>query len=256
MKSKDDLVRVLDAARNVVVDGKIPLVFLDEFDSRRSHYPLLLPLLWDGELDVGNRDLRVGRSVFFLAGSRPSLPERLAAAREMFASRAEGPDEDKTLDLFSRINGGVIEVPSLAGESSAAEKVVIAMHLLRARFKKSKMVPRSLLFFVSKVTFRYEARSIATLVNMIRGGPENLDSLPFRDPRDLKESPLAFHLLHEDGARGLSDLWRESTDIAGGQQIRDEFLEEEELGTRAWADVAWSYLALVPEAPPAPLAAE
>lgn len=235
------------------MDGKLPLVFLDEFDSRNSNYPLLLPLLWDGELDVGNRDLRVGRSVFFLAGSRPSLPNRLADAREMFTSKGEIPDEDKLLDLFSRINGGVIEVRSLRGGDSAAEKVVIAMQLLRNRFKMCTTTTRALLAFISRVTFRYEARSIATFINMIRAAPdvtavdkEDLNQLPFQGKEQLKDSPLAFHLMNEDGPRALCDLWRECSEVTGEQLIRDSYLEASDVGpfgTWEWAQFAWTTLA-------------
>jgi hypothetical protein len=119
MESKDDLLRVLDSARNLVVDGKLPLIFLDEFDSDESHYSLLLPLLWDGELDLTNRDLRIGRSIFFLAGSRSSLPKRLEEARDISGAKSSTDDDKKLVDLFSRINGGVIKVPSLSSEDAS-----------------------------------------------------------------------------------------------------------------------------------------
>ena len=254
MQSKENFVRVLDAARNIVVDRHLPLVFLDEFDSLESNYPFLLPLLWDGELDVTNRDLRVGRSMFFLAGSRPTLPKRIVAAREMFEGKGHVSDDDKLVDLFSRINGSVIEVPSLANESSVADKVVVAMHLLRHRFKTCTSVPRALLAFIAKARFRYEARSIATLINLINCGSDagkvkeitaqHLATLPFRDSRELKDSALAFHLVHEDGARGLiDDHWANALKIETRQVIRDEDLEKS-LETPQWPSLALSILNL------------
>lgn len=241
MTSKADLAPVLDAARNYIVDGKMPLVFLDEFDSHESYYPLLLPLLWDGELDVGSGDLRIGKSVFFLAGSRASLPNRLETAREMHGRQTKNKDDDKLVDLFSRINGRVVEIPSLAGsrKKTAPDKVIIAMHLLGQRFKACKEVPRSILAFVAETEFRYEARSIATLINQIslqseepgeqisRLTKEDLNTLPLSETKVLKQSPLTFHLLHEDGEDGLVDAWRSAMEIGGYQRIYDESLDVE-----------------------------
>jgi predicted AAA+ superfamily ATPase len=65
----DDLVQPLDAVRNMKVIDLLPILFLDEFDSNPSNFSLLLPLLWDGELHVGHRDLKLGKVVIILAGS-------------------------------------------------------------------------------------------------------------------------------------------------------------------------------------------
>ncbi|HEY4309167.1 MAG TPA: hypothetical protein VGN12_06915 [Pirellulales bacterium] len=261
MQSKEDFLRVLDAARNVVIDGKLPLVFLDEFDCDERYYPLLLPLLWDGELGVANRDLRLGRSVFFLAGSRHSLPKRLGDAREMFTTRGRkhvSNEDDKLVDLFSRINGGVIEVPSLTATESRADKVALAMHLLRHRFKSCVSVPRGLLAFIARAHFSYEARSIATVVDAIRVpdpdsllvlNKNDLASLPFANDEVLKESPLAFHLADEYGAQGLSNCWNKAITIEGDQMIRDSGLDERRLGTLEWAQFAALQVHKLPSTP-------
>jgi hypothetical protein len=62
MQSVEDLIQPLEAVRNQKVLDKTPILFLDEFDSADSNYPLLLPLLWDGELHIGHRILEQVRS--------------------------------------------------------------------------------------------------------------------------------------------------------------------------------------------------
>jgi len=56
------MIPFLDRARNEAVESRTPLLFLDEFDSFPSkNYPLLLPLMWDGRLSLGNVSFRSER---------------------------------------------------------------------------------------------------------------------------------------------------------------------------------------------------
>src|SRR5207245_11267812 len=108
LASNEDLIPALDAARNLKVEDRIPLLFLDEFDSMPGNIPLLLPLLWDGELTLGQRDLTLGRVIVVLAGSDPALPITMDHAKAMrhnvaldhaAANQATNP---KIIDLLSR----------------------------------------------------------------------------------------------------------------------------------------------------------
>lgn len=227
MQSKDDLISALDAARNMVVDQKIPLIFLDEFDSNpKRNYALLLPLLWDGKLELGAHTLKIGKSIFFLAGSSSEMPGLLEKAGE--CRPADGPaDNGKIVDLMSRINGTVIRIPQFSTASntglpnSVADKVAIASILLRSRFRNCVRVQRSLLRFFARVGFRYSARSLTAVVNAIslnsRGNADeieaiediHLETLPLDKREKLEASTLAYHLYHEDGIKGVVDLWNE-----------------------------------------------
>lgn len=114
MNSPDDMAQPVDELRNLKVNDRYPLLFLDEFDSDASHYASLLPLLWEGELHIGHRDLKLGKAVIVLAGSNPDLPKAMDQSAKM-GLETEGPTEGapigKLVDLLSRINGGVIEIP-------------------------------------------------------------------------------------------------------------------------------------------------
>ena len=64
----------MDAVRNFKVLDKMPILFPDEFDSDPSKYALLLPLLWDGEVHVGHRDLKTGMGMRLVVYYRSSYP--------------------------------------------------------------------------------------------------------------------------------------------------------------------------------------
>ena len=83
MQSQDDMARPVDEVRNLKVSDHFPLLFLDEFDSNPDRYASLLPLLWDGELRVGHRDLKLGKAVIVLAGSDPDLPKTMEQSANM-----------------------------------------------------------------------------------------------------------------------------------------------------------------------------
>jgi MoxR-like ATPase len=83
MERSEDLIQPLDTARNLKVEDKLPLLFLDEFDASPKNYAVLLPLLWDGEIHLGHRDLKLGKLIIVLAGSKPNMPDMIEAARSM-----------------------------------------------------------------------------------------------------------------------------------------------------------------------------
>jgi hypothetical protein len=222
LQRHEDLIPALDAVRNLKVSDRLPLLFLDEFDVEPSNYPVLLPLLWDGQLTVGQHDLKLGKVVVVLAGSDPTLPAAMENARSM--KRDAGPVADshpKLIDLLSRINGGVLRIPKLLDDANPdgrkADKVCIAVDLLRQRFGKTlQSVPLALLKFVANADFRYGVRSVAQLIDLLpfRAGIEHISlsglNLPLREVVDLKASSLAYHLVNDDQAHGIVRIWRES----------------------------------------------
>ncbi|QDT45690.1 hypothetical protein Pan241w_58170 [Gimesia alba] len=222
LQRNEDLIPPLEFARNLKVEDHIPLLFLDEFDSSPTNFPLLLPLLWDGALNIGQRELKLGKVVIVMAGSDPSIPATMQHARSM---RAEIPLMDgqspKLVDLFSRINGGVLNIPTFYDRSEGVDrrpdKLCIAMQLLRHRFgRQLKYVSSGLLRFIAAAHFRYSVRSIAHLIDQIpqKESPETLFAkdceLPPSKVETLKNSSLAYHLIHEDQAYGIAQLWKEA----------------------------------------------
>lgn len=229
MKSTDDMAQPVDDLRNLKVNDQFPLLFLDEFDSDPARYPALLPLLWDGELQIGHRDLKLGKSVIVLAGSNPDLPKMMDLAAKM-RTDVDGFDKpitsSKVVDLLSRINGGVINIPDLDLRTNdrdrRIDKVCIAISLIKNRFGNDIFeIPRPLLTFIAETRFRYGVRSIAHLVDMIDKDAliegklvvEKLN-LPFENEDVLQKSNLSLHLLDKDQVFGIVNRWRECSSDA------------------------------------------
>jgi hypothetical protein len=225
LQRNEDLIPALDAARNLKVQDQVPLLFLDEFDCRPANSALLLPLLWDGELNLGQRDLKLGKVVIVLAGSDPGLPDTMDYALSM---RQEQPAREggqpKLVDLLSRINGGVLPIPTFYDPSRSIDrrpdKVCITVELLRQRFgSQLQGVPLALLKFIAQIEFRYGVRSIAHLIDLIPYQKEVVDldkdqlQLPIDNPRSLRESSLAYHLIHKDGPHGVVEIWQKVSNL-------------------------------------------
>ncbi|MEQ1907029.1 MAG: AAA family ATPase [Pirellulaceae bacterium] len=229
MTNNDELVRPLDQARNAKVEDKIPLLFLDEFDSSTNNYGLLLPLLWDGAISLGQRDLKLGKVIIILAGSSPTLPEALDHAKSL---RSEIPlpsgTNSKVVDLFSRINGSVLRIPEYHNASRGIDrridKVAIAANLLMRRFSETRemshMVPLAFFGFIATIKFRYDVRSIAHLIDLVnfkqvsdRSGRMlwvfEPSSIPLDSVHSLRNSSLVYHLIDDENhAHGVVDKWK------------------------------------------------
>lgn len=226
MQSADDMAQPIDELRNLKVNDRFPLLFLDEFDSDPSRYAALLPLLWDGELQIGHRDLKLGKAVIVLAGSNPDLPKAMDQSARMRLEPEMGErfiPTGKLIDLLSRINGGVINIPDLDLRSEQrdrrVDKVCVAVALIKSRFGSDlREVPRWLLRFIAQTTFRYGVRSIAHLIDVIES--ESFDNkalkggslgLPIVSEEALQESSLKLHLLDKDQGFGIVNRWEELT---------------------------------------------
>jgi hypothetical protein len=218
----DDLSGPLDEVRNLKVKGKLPILFLDEFDSSPQNYALLLPLLWDGKVVIGGRTIELGKFVAILAGSKDEIGSALKKARDM--QYDAGKDQSSKLpDLVSRINGPEITIPDLdlvdqkADRCRKVDKVCLTISLLRERFGADlRKVPWALLKFVSDTKFQYGVRSITNLVdsiervNLIDGALRLRDlKFPFGAEKTLQESHLPIHICEKEGVHGIVERWKQ-----------------------------------------------
>lgn len=214
----EDFIQPLEQIRNLKVQDYLPILFIDEFDKLHKDYSPLLPLLWDGELNVGHFQLKLGKMVIIMAGSSASIKAMISDFNEMRQSIWEEKYKDhsnKVLDLLSRINGGIIEFPDIDCEEVYVDRVCLALSLLQQRFGPYLyLVPLSLLNIICVMRFRYGARSISHLINKIsykafRDNKLNLEELdlPITSEDDIRSSSLVYHILSNDGLSNIADKW-------------------------------------------------
>ena len=213
-----DLAQPLETVRNIKVVDRLPLLFLDEFDSLEN-FSHLLPLMWDGELHIGHGNLKLGKVVIVLAANNPDIKKTMKEAKNM-QKEAVPNDNTKIADLLSRINGGIFEIPDLDlahnDRDRRVDKVCLTIALLQQKFGPDlKMAPWSLLRFIALSKFRYGVRSIAHLIDLIpnidgdRILNDGLKLLPLKSERELKNSSLAYHLIAESEPDMIVDMWND-----------------------------------------------
>ncbi|MCP4913239.1 MAG: ATP-binding protein [Oligoflexia bacterium] len=224
LRNIDDLIYPLDAVRNLKVIDRLPLLFLDEFDSDPLNYSLLLPLLWDGELHVGHRDLKLGKVVIIMAGSDSEIGKVMDKARSMQKEPLNGQQKDsqkKLIDLLSRINGGVLKIPDLdfvkGNRDRRVDKICLSISLLHQRFRPNlQLAPWAFLRFIALSKFRYGVRSISHLIDLIPWNPSISDRLLYKDlklplnsRKELKNSSLSYHLIADEESEAIIDMWKD-----------------------------------------------
>ena len=241
LQNIDDLVHPIEAVRNLKVVDQLPLLFLDEIDRNNSIYSLLLPLLWDGELSIGRRDLKLGKVIIIMAASDPNIKKVMKSAKSMqMELDSVSNDQKKLVDLLSRVNGGVIEMPDLdlstQSRDRRVDKVCLSIALLQGRFGPYlARVPWALLKFIAINRFRYGVRSIAHIMEFIAGDSDFEDTislkdlkLPLNSERELKRSSLAYHLIAEEDPENIVESWNEisqcQTLVRFAPEEEDEYL--------------------------------
>jgi len=218
----NDLAPTVEVLRNIKADDKIPVLFLDEIDARPDLMPRLLPILWDGELHIGGRDLKLGKTVIVLAGTDPALLAALDDPRARTRAAVDSPP--KTVDFLSRLNGGHIRIPDLeliddnedCPRDRRLDKVCIGISLLQARFgEQLEQVPWALLRFIVDTRFRFAVRSLSHLVFSIASQKPQVRhlrindlKLPFGKADLLRDHSLMQHL-QDFSPYDVVKRWRE-----------------------------------------------
>lgn len=242
MQNLDELIQPLESGRNLKVADKLPIIFLDEFDSDPRNYAYLLPLLWEGELRISNRDIKMGKIIIILAASKADMSEIVNNAKNLKfdTDKLAG---GKLIDLISRINGGAIEIPNL--EYRKVDKVCLAISLIKRRFEdRLCLIPWALLRLIAKTEFRYGVRSITHLIDLIPNvkPPKanqglkkilRLDEigLPLQTQAEFNNSSLAYHIIAKTKYEHPCYIWGEASKkdtLVRIKSVEEELMDEEE----------------------------
>jgi hypothetical protein len=88
LENAAELFSIFQRIQSINLEGKIPVVFFDEIDSKigGTHiYAKFLAPMWDGTFYLGKERFFLGRSIFFFAGSTLSLEKK---SREIVKTKA------------------------------------------------------------------------------------------------------------------------------------------------------------------------
>ena len=174
--SIDDLISCLHIVRDIVLEGKIPLVFFDEFDNdfngklgwlKYSPAPMQ-----DGKFKHGELMHPVGKAIFIFAGGNRYTFEDFCANkgdREGFAN-AKGPDFVSRLRGYINISGNN-PTGKLDG-SFMIRRAMLLRNFLKRNAKdifsgdKARIDPNVLLAMLKVPEYRHGVRSMQSIIEM------------------------------------------------------------------------------------------
>ena len=175
--SEADLCLALHQVRDVVLQGKIPLVFWDEFDTRMQKEQLgwlkyfLMPMQ-DGKFQEGEVTHYIGRSIFIFAGGTSKSLKEFSEKQKM-----KEYENTKLPDFISRLRG-IVQIIGVNQVSSNDEEYIIRRAvLLRSQFemrfpklfneqKRVNIDSGVLRAFLQIREFKHGVRSIESLILM------------------------------------------------------------------------------------------
>ncbi|WP_328547926.1 hypothetical protein [Streptomyces platensis] len=209
--SPSEIVGALHQVRDIALEGKVPLVLWDEFDSPLSSsggkfgwLRYFLAPIQDGRFQQADKTHLIGPSIFaFAGGTAPSFQEFSRRAK-----KAEAKGEDlKATDFLSRIRG-YINIADVSAPNDRSPKPLLMLRralILNSLFGKHSVAKRKgegyvvddgiLHAFLAIPRFEHGVRSMEAIVQMSRrrpGQPFDRSSLASQDQLDLHVPGKAF----------------------------------------------------------------
>jgi hypothetical protein len=174
-------------------ENKLPLLFLDEFDSAGLDGTALgwlknyLAPMQDGEFFDGEKNLALGRCVLVFAGATSSTFEQFRNPDDiLFFKNQKGPDFVSRVQCFIDIAG---PNPRTASEKSHVLRRAVLLHSFLQRYNITEIDPDIVRALLLIPGYTFGARSMETIIKM--SNPKN----GVLNPSDLPiGSQLAAHL--------------------------------------------------------------
>ncbi|MCL2855067.1 MAG: hypothetical protein FWE21_05550 [Defluviitaleaceae bacterium] len=194
-----DLVAAFQRVRDVVLEGKLPLVFFDEFDSDKDGVALgwvksfLMPMQ-DGRFRDGNSEHPIGKCILVFAGGTSANFEEFASPSDADVFKnVKGPD------FLSRLRGTI----SILGPNPRSEndknyilrRALLLRSLCARKLKSPDAVSPSIIKAMLNVPkFHHGARSMEAILDMsrIENGVWEPAALPFHSQLTLHVDADAF----------------------------------------------------------------
>jgi hypothetical protein len=212
LSSMDDLGAAFQRVRDVALGGKLPLVFLDEFDSDRDGLPLgwlksfLMPMQ-DGKFKDGSGEHPLGRCVLvFAGGTSPSFDE---FTKPMKSERWEERQSFKNIkgpDFISRLRGVINVMGPNQRDEHDNNYVLRRAILLRSLCERNPRLKIKSVSVAASISpdiiramllvpiYKHGARSMEAIIDMssIDGSVWKPVSLPFYSQLSLHVDADAF----------------------------------------------------------------
>ncbi len=178
--SPRDLVGAFHLVRDAALEGKLPLVFFDEFDSRLGDRPLgwlrfFLAPMQDGLFRDGEAMHPIGRAIFVFAGGTSASFDEFAAKATYAGDTTLG--DAKVTDFISRLRGRIDIRGCNPGAEDNGRYLVRRALLLRSILErtaghlvtssgKAQIDPGVLRAFLRVPAYRHGVRSMQAIVEM------------------------------------------------------------------------------------------
>ena len=226
--SNEDLVGAFHKVRDVALEGKIPMVFFDEFDSefgsKLGWLKFFLAPMQDGKFRDGEAIHPIGRAIFvFAGGTCCSFSEFARENGDEFFKGAKGPD------FLSRLRGYVnIKGPNPVSPDDRLFMVRRAVFLRFLLYKNAKNIfdshkvchidPGVLRAMIKVPMFKHGVRSLLAIIEMsILSGRKSYEQAALPSPEQLK--------LHVD-AELFSRLVVRDVLLGGAREILAKFIHK------------------------------
>ena len=222
LRTTSELINVFHTVRDICLEGKIPLVFFDEFDSRfegeLGWLKYFLAPMQDGVFREGNSLHSVGKAIFVFAGGTSSTLEEFCGENiqdeEEYRLFLLGFKSAKGPDFLSRLRGYVnILGPNQTNKDKDQLFIIRRAMLLRALLEKKAphlinargeaQIDNGVMRAMLKIPrYKHESRSMEAIVEMsLLANAKKWEQsyLPSKEQLKLHVDEEAFlrHLMHD-----------------------------------------------------------
>ena len=197
--SPDEINSAIDPVRASVAQGKVPIVFWDEFDCRYDDYEFgylryFLPAMQDGVTYVHGIPYHIGRAIFVFAGGVKASWEGMESILHRSGEELQLAKTLKIPDFMSRLRVVLdidgIEIPEqLLQDSAGPEELAelrrillkrsfIIAHQMQTHWKSAARKTSGLLLRLLLARYKYGARSIEAVIEASRAADRLVYGLP------------------------------------------------------------------------------